>query len=252
MTSNIWKPSLYNQNAIFSGIQAQDIITLLNPQEGEVILDIGCGTGRLTAAIAESGARSIGIDNSPNTIEAAQAAHPGLEFHLADTRYFHFPFSFDAIFSNTNLHREPDADEVVANIARALKPGGRLVVELEGRGNLQHLIRAAREAVQEILQFQIEPNWYFPSIGDYTYLLERHGLYPQSAVLFDHPTRLENGAEALRNWLKMFAGSLLENVPWEKTTPVYERIEEKLRDTLLLNGQWYIDYKRLRVVAVKE
>ena len=74
------------------------------PAAGRACLDLGCGTGHLTAEIARAGSEVVGIDNSPDMVRIAKENFPDLVFHHADARDFHFPEGFDAVFSNAALH----------------------------------------------------------------------------------------------------------------------------------------------------
>jgi len=76
-----WNSSLYDQKHSFVFKYGEEVFALLNPQCGERILDIGCGTGHLTKLIAEAGAEVVGIDSAPAMIEAARAAYPDIS-HL--------------------------------------------------------------------------------------------------------------------------------------------------------------------------
>ncbi|GIV97095.1 MAG: methyltransferase type 11 [Herpetosiphonaceae bacterium] len=249
MAHQQWDPLLYDRKHAFVFEYGRELIGLLDPKPGERILDIGCGTGHLTRAIADAGALVLGIDSSPEMIERARSAYPGLDFQLADARSFALPGSFDAIFSNAALHWIPQADQVAARIAENLKPGGRLVVEMAGRGNVARIIAAVREVLRELVQVEVEHGWYFPSIGEYAGVLERCGLEVRYAALFDRPTRLEDGEQGLRNWLAMFGGRMLDIVPGELREPAIAKAEERLRPALFQQGCWTADYRRLRVVA---
>lgn len=70
------------------------------------------------------------------------------------------------------------------------------------------------------------------------------------AVLFDRPTPLA-GEVGMANWLQMFAGSLLADVPPGGRSAVIQAVEEQLRPTLYRDGNWFADYRRLRLVAFK-
>ena len=122
MPNNNWDTSLYDQKHAFVFEYGKGLIPLLQPQPGELILDLGCGTGHLTHAIAESGAHVIGIDSSASMIETAQSTYPHLEFLVADARDFSFASPFDAIFSNATLHWIIEAEQVARCIAASLKP----------------------------------------------------------------------------------------------------------------------------------
>ena len=137
------------------------MLALLNPQHGERILDVGCGTGHLTKL--KAGAEVLGIDNSLEMVEAARAAYPDIEFVVADAADFSFTESFDAVFSNAALHWVTEAEQAVVCMAQALKRGGRFVVELGGEGNVAAITRAVREAIWEVLQVEVDCGRYYPA-----------------------------------------------------------------------------------------
>ncbi|MGZ3630674.1 MAG: class I SAM-dependent methyltransferase [Ktedonobacteraceae bacterium] len=251
MPNNNWDTSLYDQKHAFVYEYGKGLIPLLQPQPGELTLDLGCGTGHLTHSIAESGARVIGIDSSASMIETAQSTYPQLEFHMADARDFSFASPFDAIFSNATLHWIMEAEQVVCCIAASLKPGGRFVAEFGGRGNVATIRAAVLQSFQELMHRDIDFGWYFPSIGEYASLLEKHDLDVRSALLFDRPTPLEDGEMGLRNWIQMFGERVFHGVPDDAKQQILERTEEKTRDRLFNNGRWFADYTRLRIVAYK-
>jgi trans-aconitate 2-methyltransferase len=185
-------------------------------------------------------------------IETARSTYPEIEFLVADARDFSFPFPFDAIFSNAALHWIPEAEQVVQCIAASLKTGGRLVAEFGGKGNIAHIITAIQQSTQELLQIEVGADWYFPSIGEYATLLEKHDLAVSSALLFDRPTQLEDGEQGMRNWIKMFKESMFLAIPDDAKEKVLASVEEKLRPVLFRDGHWFADYRRLRIVAYKD
>lgn len=251
MPENTWNASSYDQKYAFVFEYGRGVLSLLEPQPGEAILDLGCGTGHLAKAIAESGAHVVGIDGSASMIASARTAYPELEFHVQDARNFSLPTTFDAVFSNATLHWIPEAEQVVSAIARALKPGGRFVAEFGGKGNVASIITTIQQALWEVAQLKVDAGWYYPSIGEYTPLLEKHALAVSLAALFDRPTKLEAGEQGLRNWIRMFCGHMFANVEEPAVQQVLQFTEERLRGQLFRDGHWFADYKRLRVVAHK-
>ncbi len=249
MSATDWNAALYDQNHAFVFDYGKSLVSLLDVRAGEFILDLGCGTGHLTKAIADKGAHAVGIDSSVAMIEQARKQYPGITFLVADARTFSFPNHFDAIFSNAALHWILEAEQPIKQIARSLKPGGRLIMEMGGKGNVLTITSAVRQAIWEVAHIKVETNWYFPSISEYTTLLERYGLEVRFAALFDRPTRLEQGEQGLGIWLNMFAVRMLQNVPAQMRAQVLARVEENLRATLFRDGHWIADYRRLRIVA---
>ena len=177
-----WNSSLYDQKHSFVFKYGEEVLALLNPKRGERILDVGCGTGHLTKLIAEMGAEVVGIDSSPEMIEAARTAWPDINFVLADAADFSFTEPFDAVFSNAALHWVTEAERAVVCMAQSVKQGGRVVVELGGKGNIAAITTAVREAIWEVLDVKVEHGRYYPSVSEYSGLLERHGLFVRRAV----------------------------------------------------------------------
>jgi trans-aconitate methyltransferase len=247
----LWDAALYQANHAFVFRYGEGVVELLAPQPGERILDVGCGTAELTARIAEAGADVVGLDSSPEMIAAARQRFPQLEFVVADAANFSFASLFDAVFSNAALHWVKDAESAVMCMARALKPGGRLVIEMGGRGNIAQLTGAIGAAVLAVTGVTAEHGRHYPSIAEYTGLLEKHGLEVSSAQLFARPTRLADGAAGLRHWIDQFEQAVLKNFSAEQRAAIIALAEEQLREKIFIDGHWIADYKRLRIVAHK-
>jgi trans-aconitate methyltransferase len=224
------------------------MLPLLAPKPGERILDLGCGPGQLTAKIAEAGAHVVGIDSSPDMIGQARQNYPQLQFQLADAVRFTFPEPVDAVFSNAVLHWIQDAEAVVRNVASVLRPGGRFVAEFGGKRNVRALL-AAGQTVLERHGFAYRNPWYLPSIGEYASLLERHDLEVNSAWHFDRMTALDEGDDAMRDWIATFGSVVLAPAPKAQWTILTREMEEILRPELFRDGRWYLDYVRIRVQA---
>jgi len=250
MSTMKWNATLYDSKHAFVSDYGKSLLSLLDAQPGERILDLGCGTGHLTHEIAETGAQVTGIDSSPEMIEAARKAYPELSFFVMDARTFHFETPFHAVFSNAVLHWIPEAEQVAQRIVAALQPGGRFVAEFGGKGNVATIIFGVQQAAQEVAHLKPASSWYYPSISQYTALLEQQGLEVRLAQLFDRPTKLE-GEQGMRNWIMMFGQQLLQAIPTQQQAAVIARAEEILRPQLHHDGTWYADYRRLRIVAYK-
>ncbi|WP_017314281.1 class I SAM-dependent methyltransferase [Mastigocladopsis repens] len=250
---NQWNAELYDSKHSYISELATDLVELLSPKPGEYILDLGCGTGHLTHKIASKGAAVIGIDSAPTMIEQACQNYRQLDFTVVDARNLPFTEKFDAVFSNAVLHWIQEAEEVVVGINRALKPGGRFVAEFGGKGNVKAIVSAIYNAVQTAgypADAALNP-WYFPSIAEYGSLLEKHGLQLTFATLFERPTLLEDGEQGMQNWLKMFANSFFSELSLENQMSILADIENQLRPALYKDGNWFADYRRIRVIAMK-
>jgi trans-aconitate methyltransferase len=249
-----WDAPTYDSKHSFVWQYGTDVLELLAARPKERILDLGCGTGHLTNKIAEAGAEVVGIDNSQAMIEQARKNFPHLQFEIADGTGFRFDEPFDAVFSNAAIHWMRDPAAVASSINRALKPGGRFVAEFGGKGNLKatktalhDAVAAAGYAVSDEVAFR-----YYPSIGEYATLLEGQGFRVTSAAHFDRQTPLSGGDEGLRNWLATFADNVLELLPADKSAEVIADVENRLRAEAYREGTWFADYRRIRVIAIKE
>jgi trans-aconitate methyltransferase len=229
------------------------LIDLLDPQPGERILDAGCGSGELTNSIAERGATGIGFDFDPSMVKRAQEQFPKLTFFQADASNFQVLEEeggpVDAIFSNAALHWVRDADGAAASMSKALKPGGRFVVEFGGKGNVQRIVEATLETMNRSMT--TDSPWYFPSVGEYSSILEKHGIEVTSAALYDRPTVLEEGDEGLSNWLRMFGGAFFRDMSDEQVNNALTTVNHKLRPHLWDGTQWTADYRRIRIIGKK-
>jgi trans-aconitate methyltransferase len=248
-----WNSNLYDEKHAFVSKYGEDVIELLNPQHGERILDVGCGTGDLARQIRESGAEVIGIDSSSEMVHAAKKKYPSLHFEVQSAENIHFKDPFDAVFSNATLHWVPDAEKTVQSIYQSLKPNGRFIAEFGGKGNVSIIIEALKDRLLHY-GFYEQANktvWYFPSLSEYTSLLEANGFRVVFAAHFDRPTELKD-QNGIQDWLRMFAASYFQNMHLETVRMITKDVEEQIRSTQYQNGKWYADYKRLRVKAIKE
>jgi trans-aconitate methyltransferase len=245
---NAWDATRYQDQHSFVWRFGASLLDSLGPQPGERILDVGCGTGQLTAEIARSGAAVTGLDSSPEMLAEARKNYPDITFVPGDAASFRFPGPFDAVFSNAVLHWVKDAEGAIRSIAQAVRPGGRFIAEFGGKGNIASVQAALRTVFGP--DADARSPWYYPSIGEYAPLLERHGFEVGNASLFDRPTPLE-GEDGLANWLRMFTGTYLRPLAPERADEVVRRLVEHLRPALYRNGIWTVDYRRLRVACVR-
>lgn len=243
-----WNVRNYQTYADFVPRLGQPLLDLLDPKPGERILDLGCGDGALTAALVEAGAQVVGVDSSPAMVAAARAR--GLDAHVMDVTALDFDDAFDAIFSNAVLHWVKPPEAAAAGIVRALKPGGRLVVEMGGAGNVAGIESALVAALAPHAPdpWRLSP-WYFPAPDAYAAVLAAAGLTVETIALIPRPTPLPAG---IKGWLVTFAGPFLRTLPPALHDTVLDDAIERMRPALQdADGNWTADYVRLRLVARK-
>jgi trans-aconitate methyltransferase len=195
----------------------------------------------------------VGIDNSPAMIDQARGNFPDLQFEVVDVLGIAYREEFDAVFSNAVLHWVREADAAASAIARALKPGGRLVAEFGGHGNTRTLLDAVYRSMEALGIAEPEKHnpWFYPTIGEYASLVERHGIDVNFAALFNRPTALDGGERGLANWLGMFGARLTAAVPDEKREEFRRMMERHAAPQLWREGKWRVDYRRLRVMGLR-
>jgi len=278
--TNQWNAAEYDAKHAFVYEKAKGLVELLAPKPGERILDLGCGTGALTAEIATRGAEVMGVDRSEEMIAQARKKFPALQFEVLDARQLRVNLGqvdargwsatgdkadrveearevgrlgFDAVFSNAVLHWIPEAAEVIAGVAQVLKPGGRFVAEFGGKGNIQKLVAGFQRAFAALGMRPpagVSP-WFYPSVAEYAGLLEKHGLEVREASLFDRPTALEEGERGLENWIRVFRQTFVEKMGEAKAQRWIREVERQCRDEQFHDGSWVLDYRRLRIAAWK-
>ena len=248
--NNDWNPGRYDERASFVSDLASDLLLWLRPAPGEQILDLGSGTGDLAAKIASHGARVVGVDRSPAMVASAKAKYPELCFAVADGQALELSPEFDAVFSNAALHWMPRAGDVLDGVRRALRPGGRFVAEFGGHGCVATVTRAVAEVLAE-WQIDAAPylNWFFPRPGEYAGLLEAHGFVPRQVHYFERPTAMP-GEAGLGNWLGLFQAQLMTDLA-DRWPDLCRLVSARCRSALYRDGQWFLDYVRLRFLATK-
>ncbi len=242
-----WDAHGYATHAGFVPALGDTVLALLQPRPGERILDLGCGDGVLSARLVAAGARVVGVDASPELVDAARAR--GVDAYVADGHALDFDGGFDAVFSNAALHwmRAPDA--VLHGVHRALRPGGRFVAEMGGHGNVAAIVTAIRAAMR-LHGLPASPfAWFFPTAAEYAHRLERHGFRVEAMALAPRPTPLPTG---LPGWLRTFANPFLaghdDAVAERVRDTAVELLAPALRDA---SGHWTADYVRLRFHATR-
>ncbi len=243
-----WDPQAYGREGAFVHRLAGGVVELLDAQPGEHILDLGCGDGQLTTRLAAAGAHVRGVDSSAAMVAAARAR--GVEAEEAPAEKLPYgDAAFDAVFSNAALHWVRGQDEMMSEVRRVMKPGGRFVAEMGGHGN----IAAIRVGLMAVLARhgcadREEGVNYYPTPEAYSRRLSGHGFAVERMELIPRPTALGEGG--MEGWLRTFRRGMLESVPEELraavTAECCELLAPALRDE---DGNWVADYVRLRFIA---
>ena len=124
-----WQQAAAEYDTTFARATAPFAAALLDAAgvaAGLRVLDLCCGTGVVTAAAADRGARPIGVDFSAAMLAEARRAHPQLQFDQADAEALPYADeSFDVVVANFGVHHLPSPEQAMAEVCRVLAPGGR-------------------------------------------------------------------------------------------------------------------------------
>lgn len=246
--NQIWNPETYRKSADFVTELGRPVIELLEPKAGERILDLGCGNGVLTRELADMGCSVVGMDSSPEMVEAAKAL--GIDARIADAQTLKMDEKFDAVMSNAAVHWMPDQYAVVRRVWNLLKPGGRFAAECGGEGCVRIIREGMKIAlIKRGIDYKSRNPWKFPELGAFADILENQGFRVKFIARIDRPTPLPNG---LRGWLEVFSASHTEGFTEAEKSAFYEEVEAYCRPTLYDEKTgWTADYVRLRFLAVK-
>ncbi|KAI0317650.1 S-adenosyl-L-methionine-dependent methyltransferase [Amylostereum chailletii] len=264
-----WSAFAYQNAAsfVFASTQTSPVLSLLSPKAGECIVDWGCGSGEVTKEILEAvGAEGevAGVDISESMILEARkttglpATHmlvgdlqsPTL---LADTKFpEHLIGKVDKVFSSATLHwcsRDPKG--ALVNAWKVLKPGGVVVGELGGHGNVDVVRKAIHAALEKRgIDAKARDPWFFPDVDEYTAVLKSASFTPLHISL--HPR--QTGAPDVAAWIRLFAGhNFLKGLSAEQEREVVDEAVEACRPSYWDEEakKRNMDYVRLRFVAVK-
>jgi trans-aconitate 2-methyltransferase len=219
VTARTWDATTYDR---VSGVQvewARGVLDRLPLNGDETVLDAGCGSGRVTAMLLEQlpEGHVIGVDSSEEMAEHARAAlGNGTTILVADLTELELHERVDAVFSNAVFHWVRDHDRLFERLFAALKPGGRLVAQCGGEGN----IRAFLSLVDEVSATEpfashlrgFTRTWDFPGAEETAERLRAAGF--ESVDTWLEPSRVAPGDPAafLRT---VVLGVHLERLPAE-------------------------------------
>ena len=247
-TPHDWDGASYDRVAHPMTRWGSNVLDRLPLRGDETVLDAGCGSGRVTEQLAERlpEGHVIALDASPSMVDAARerltrfgdrvsyaVADLGRELTLGDA-------SVDGILSTATFHWVGDHDALFRHLARVLRPGGRLVAQCGGSGNIGRV----REVLREVGDGWLGP-WTFATPDETRARLEAAGFTDIETWLSDELETFEPGAP-FREYLRtVVLGAHLERLPDDAARDAFvDAVADRLPES-------QIDYVRLNIVATR-
>jgi trans-aconitate 2-methyltransferase len=242
-----WDAATYDQVSDPQFEWGTEVLERLDLRGDEVIVDAGCGSGRVTAELLERlpDGRVIAVDGSESMIEKAkERLGDRADYLVADLVELELPEPVDLVFSTATFHWIADHDRLFRQMRRALRPGGRLVAQCGGKGNVatHTQIIAAVAADPEFAPHlsQRKGLWNFASPEETELRLDSAGFTGVRCWLQPKPVQPSHPLEFITT---VTLGPILDQLPEEKRQPFAEAVLEASEQPLVL------DYVRLNIEA---
>jgi trans-aconitate 2-methyltransferase len=245
-----WNAKAYDRLAAPQEAWARETLARMPLDGGETVLDAGCGSGRVTKLLAERlpRGRVIGVDGSESMIVEARRNLADLgdrvELIQSDLLELELSENVDAVFSNAVFHWIFDHEALFRRLHGVLEPGGHLVAQCGGEGNVANWVAAvkrasAKEPFSRHLGGRKEP-WNYASAGETAALLERVGFAAVRCWLEEKIVEPEDAREFTA---VVGLSAHHELLPAELREPFTDAVMAELDEPLVLN------YVRLNIEA---
>jgi trans-aconitate 2-methyltransferase len=224
-----------------------EVLDRLELRGDEAVLDAGCGSGRVTAELAKrlTSGRLLAVDGSAAMIaKARERLGEGVTYLVADLTELEVERPVDLIFSTATFHWIPDHERLFACLHAALRPGGRIVAQCGGHGNIADYAEATRE-VSTRPEFaphlgEVEELWNFATPEETERRLRRAGFAEARCWLEPKPVTPEHPLDFT---VTAVLGPQLERLPDPLRRPFAEAVLERAGKPLTL------EYIRLNIEA---
>jgi trans-aconitate 2-methyltransferase len=242
-----WDASTYERLSQPLAAMGVDVLARLELRGDETVLDAGCGTGKVTAALLERlpRGRVIAVDAAPSMVEEARERLPdSVDVRQADLLELALDEPVDAVLSTATFHWIADHDRLFARIRETLKPGGRLVAQCGGKGNVA-AVKTAGFAVAARAPFAEHlsdwpGDWHFASPADTQARLLKLGF----TDVWCWRTEVRVDPDDAAGYLgAICCGSFLERLPEELHDAFVEQVVAELPEPVAL------EYVRLNILA---
>lgn len=224
-----------------------EVLERLELRGDEIALDAGCGSGRVTAELADRlpGGRVVAVDGSEAMVEKAKERLGGrADYIVSDLVELEVPEPVDLVFSTATFHWIGDHDALFGRLRAALKPGGRLVAQCGGQGNVAEHTKAIAAVASDPEYGQhltaAKAPWNFASPEETEPRLGAAGFEDARCWLQRKPVQPSRPLEFIST---VTLGPILDQLPKEKRQPFAEAVLQEEDQPLVLN------YVRLNMEA---
>ncbi|MBI5206879.1 MAG: methyltransferase domain-containing protein [Candidatus Firestonebacteria bacterium] len=244
MKNDKWNPPAYELVAKSQYQDGMKLIELVNPRDGENILEIGCGPGRHTIELAKRTPTGFvfALDASPKMIDFAkkkimETGIKNVKFLIQDIQQIDIVSFFDVIFSSSVLHWIPDQENLLNLLKRALKKEGRLGIMICAKDSFHEGTIAAEKIISKIGLKKCYTNWIWPCLypqkEEYEILLKKVGFSNVKVELEEYEIWFKTGEEAITFHKESGLHSYLANLSEREREKFLEeyRIELELLKT---------------------
>jgi trans-aconitate 2-methyltransferase len=247
MDARDWDAASYERVGAPVRAFGRALLDRLDLRGDETVLDAGCGSGGVTRELIERApdGRVIGVDASPSMIEQARAAiGDAAALRVGDLLELELDEPVDVVFSSATFHWISDHDRLFGRLFAALRPGGRLLAQCGGRGNIAAveaaLALAAREPPFAEHLGGWQGPWNFAGPDETVARLERAGFADAEAELHTEPVCPDDPREYLGT---MILGAHLDRLLPELRDALVERVAGEFPEPVT------IEYVRLTMSA---
>lgn len=250
-----WKPDAYAAHSKGQTVWAKELIEKIGLRGDESILDVGCGDGKITDYLSTlTCSEVVGIDLNPDMIAFAKKTFKRPAFHRMDAQKILFEDRFDVVFSNAALHWAHDHDAVVRGIYKALKFGGKAVLQMGGYGNAKDIFSALDKVMQNYTAYfeGFKSPYTFCSDSQYNVMLSQAGFSRYRAELIPKDM-IHDSIDAFRGWLETTWFPYIRSIPESEQSSFVEEWITTYLEMFPLDGQGrvHVNMIRLEVEAVK-
>jgi trans-aconitate methyltransferase len=252
-----WNPELYSSSSSSQKKWGFELLAKLHLKGNERILDVGCGDGKLSAEIASNLPESsvLGIDLSDAMIAFAREHYlpelfPNLSFMQIDAEDLSFDSEFDMIFSNAALHWIKDHETLLEGFWKSLKPGGKLLAQMGGKGNAADVLKIIDSMLEEEKWGSYFRNFVFPygfyEPEEYEKWLKNADFSVKYLELSSKVMILE-GEKEFFDWISSTWHPYTQQIPEEIREDFISELVTRYVSTHLLDEKGYVHVRMVRL-----